>query len=311
VDISVVIPTRNRLESLKVTLAALARQELEDLVAEVVVVDNGSDDGTPEWLCERARTFPFGLRAFTESAAGVSVARNRGVEEARGRLVLSINDDTSPADSDLVAGHVWAHAQTTDSIAVLGRIVYPASERANDPFMAWLSRGAQFDFDSLEQGREPLPNHYYTAHLSFGRDRFRAVGGMDERLVFGFEDAEFGFRMSQGGTTLSYQPQLVLLHRHSMDPGSWRAHRERMGAAAALVNRVHRTKPPIADPARGPYWRGLSLVDTALQRVPTDWRSAPAPLRKAAYGIMNNGAYARGYRRAERVHARGAQTSRS
>jgi GT2 family glycosyltransferase len=195
VDVSIVVPTRNRLGSLKLTLTALAGQELGGSTAEVVIVDNGSNDGTVEWVRERAPTFPFALRLLTEPAEGVSAARNRGVAEARGRLILSINDDTPPANPNLVAEHVRAHARSTDSIAVLGRIVYPVGKLTDDPFMAWLSRGAQFDFDSLDQGKAPLPNHFYTAHLSFRRDRFLAVGGMDERLAFGFEDAEFGHRM--------------------------------------------------------------------------------------------------------------------
>jgi GT2 family glycosyltransferase len=302
-DLTVIIPTRDRLEALRGTLSSLAAQRLGEIEVEVVVVDNGSDDGTCAWVLGRAATFPFPLRLVEERTRGVSAARNRAVAEAKGRLILSINDDTAPITPDLVAGHVQQHIALADTVAVLGRISYPPDQMSADPFLAWLNDDAQFAFGRLKRGEPPLPNHYYTAHLSFRRDVFEAVGAMDERLEFGFEDAELGVRMSAAGIRLVYRSDLVLCHDHPITVTEWRRRAERMGAAGWLVNQLHPTDPPIAQPACGRYWRTLELGDRVLAKLPTTWRWLHPSLRDAIYTIVNQGSYTRGYLDAARSPA--------
>lgn len=299
-DVTVIIPTRNRLARLRMTLGSLATQALGGIEAEIVVVDNASEDGTVTWVRELAATFPYSLTVVTEQAPGVSAARNRAVERACGRLILSINDDTAPVAPDLVAGHVQAHAAHPHAIAILGRITYPSDQIARDPFLAWLNDDAQFAFGRLERRELPTPNHYYTAHLSFGRDVFYAVGRMDERLVFGFEDAEFGTRMMRASVPLVYRSDLVLKHDHPVSVAQWRHRAERMGTAGAEVNRLHPMQPAIAQPAVGGYWRTLDIADMWLSKFPTNWQWLHPTLRDAIYTIINQGSYARGYRRESR-----------
>jgi glycosyltransferase involved in cell wall biosynthesis len=88
-EISVVIPTHNRRDLLSLTLRSVLRQRDVDL--EVVVVDDGSGDDTPEFL--RRVTDPR-VRVLRHAAPqGVSTARNHGIEEARGRWVAFLDDD--------------------------------------------------------------------------------------------------------------------------------------------------------------------------------------------------------------------------
>jgi GT2 family glycosyltransferase len=296
-DISVIIPTHNRLDVLKLNLEALATQELGDYEAEIVVVDNGSDDATVDWVIARATRFPYPLRVEIETTPGVSAARNRGVALSQGELLLSINDDTVPADDSLIVGHIEAHRESRKPLAVLGRIGYPDSLLRSDPFMAWLERGPQFDFEHLEAGLQPLPNHYYTAHLSLTREQFLAAGGMDERLRFGFEDAEFGYRLASSGTGLLYRGDLRLIHHHPMDLSAWRRRNERMGAAAGRVNQIHPINPPLAGVPDGLSDRLCATTDSVLALLPTDWRWAPRQVRDRVYGAVFRGAYRRGYRR--------------
>src|SRR5687767_4313771 len=118
-DVTVVIPTRDRWDVLSRTLAGLERQELDDVEAQVVVVDNGS----------RERPDLPGVRVVGEPVPGAAAARNRGIAEARGRIVLLIGDDCIPADTGLVRGHVESHADGVPR-AVTGRIEWdPAVER--------------------------------------------------------------------------------------------------------------------------------------------------------------------------------------
>jgi len=119
--ISIVIATKNRLAALRSTIRALARQTLGEHEAEVVVVDNGSTDGTLEWLEHCRAQFPLPLEVFSEPTPGVSAARNAGVRRARHGHILFLNDDTAPADEWLVAGHIREHLMAGASeIAVLG-----------------------------------------------------------------------------------------------------------------------------------------------------------------------------------------------
>jgi GT2 family glycosyltransferase len=299
-DISVVIATRNRLPVLQDTLNALSEQECAEVRAEVVVVDNGSSDGTAAWVASASATFPMRLRLVFEVDGGASAARNRGVAAADGQLVLFLNDDTTPACKDLLRQHVVAHREIDTDSAVLGRTSYPESELA-DPFMAWLESGAQFEYAALDRGTEPGPSHYYSSHLSFPRSRYLAIGGMDERIPYLFEDSELGRRMWDSGVGLRYRPDLVVIHHHRMTLETWRWRMEKVGAVGAFVNSLYPVQPPIASVAHGFRWQLLSLVDTLISRLPTDWHAAPRKVRGRAYTVAHLGAYGRGYRRAERT----------
>ena len=104
---SVVIPTFNRLPRLKQVLGALAKQSLDNDLFEVVVVSDGSTDGTKEYLS--GVTSRHLVHAHQDNA-GPGAARNRGVQLARGRLILFIDDDIV-ATPTLVERHLAAHGE--------------------------------------------------------------------------------------------------------------------------------------------------------------------------------------------------------
>lgn len=86
--VSVIVPTRNRLPQLQRAIAGVERQTFGSY--EVIVVDDGSTDSTPEWLSAHGG----GVRLVTATvASGAGAARNRGVQHARGELVAFLDDD--------------------------------------------------------------------------------------------------------------------------------------------------------------------------------------------------------------------------
>lgn len=299
--LSIVIPTKNRLTVLRNTVSVLAEQTLDEHEAELVIVDNGSTDGTLDWL-EHCRTrFPMPFEVFSEPAPGVSAARNAGVRRARHDHILFLNDDTSPSDDRLVAGHAKAHERAEGKeIAVLGRVTYPV-EQLVDPFMRWINDGAQFDYARLQRGELPRAPHFYTAHISFPRRPFERAHGMDERLRFGFEDAALGHRMGQQGVPIHYHPELIAHHDHPIDLRTWSKRAIVMGRAGWYVNAIYPTNPPLAQPATTLYWRALEIAAQALDVIPTDWSRLPSPLRESVYVILNQGFYTRGYRLASKT----------
>src|SRR6185436_816670 len=117
-EVSVVIPTHNRLEVLAEVLQALEFQQGAPAF-EVVVVDDGSSDGTSDWL--RSRTFNLPLRVLTQENRGPAAARNTGVAVAAGRWVFFLGDDTVPSPGWLAA-HREAHRTRGDDphLAVIG-----------------------------------------------------------------------------------------------------------------------------------------------------------------------------------------------
>src|SRR5262245_33713617 len=104
--ISVVVPTYNRVERLRHVIAALESQSYPRNDYEVIVVSDGSNDGTHAYL--EALRSTMRLRWFSQSNRGPAAARNAGVDKAVGELIAFIDDDVVP-EAGLLAEHVRAH----------------------------------------------------------------------------------------------------------------------------------------------------------------------------------------------------------
>src|SRR5262245_2023039 len=117
--VSIVIPTYNRRESLCRTLYSLFQQDFPMSDFEIVVVIDGSTDGTEEMLCSLEP--PCALRWFVQENQGASAACNRGVEEARGELIVFVDDDNLAAPQ-LIREHTSSHADNPNK-AVLGAVL--------------------------------------------------------------------------------------------------------------------------------------------------------------------------------------------
>ena len=118
---SVVIPTCSRLDSLPLVLFALEQQQKAPPF-EVIIIDDGSQDGTSAWLDSRASSVP--IQVLKQVHAGPATARNRGLKAARGKWVAFLGDDTIPSP-DWLAWHLAAHRQSQtrkEAVAVVGYI---------------------------------------------------------------------------------------------------------------------------------------------------------------------------------------------
>jgi len=166
-NFSVVIPTFNRLEVLPEVLTALAEQERAPSY-EVVVVDDGSTDGTGEWL--EAQSFPESVVVLHQSNGGPAAARNLGVRTARGEKVAFLGDDTVPHKGWLAA-HAGAHAERRGEslLAVIGYTGWHARLRL-DPFLRYINEyGLQFGYALIETPEDVPFNFFYTSNLSLPR----------------------------------------------------------------------------------------------------------------------------------------------
>ena len=234
---SIVIPTYERPDTLFQVLDALGRQtDAPDF--EVLVVDDGSRDGTSERLAAYRPAYPF--RSFRQRNTGPAGARNRGIEAAHGRFVLFLGDDTVP-EAGLLSVHAAAHAERRDhAVAVLGYTTWP-KERRVSPFLHHINEyGLQFGYGLIEDSESVPFNFFYTSNVSVPRELLVRAGLFDTGFPHAaWEDIEIAYRMSAMGMKIVYRPAAVARHHHRITFASFRRRQERAGEAAAVFYGKH------------------------------------------------------------------------
>lgn len=223
--LSVIIPTFNRRDSLRVTLDGLARQTFPAEQFEVLVVSDGSTDGTDEWLREYASQAPYALRPFTQANAGPARARNRGIQEARGEVVVFLDDDVEPMP-DFLAAHAAHHRSDSDKEVVIGPMSPDPKRRAEEPpWIGWEHAMLQKQYENWRTGVWDGcgPHHFYSGNASVRRAHLLAVGGFDEAFTRQ-EDVELAFRLERAcGVRFLFDAQADGLHRPARRFASWLA----------------------------------------------------------------------------------------
>ena len=226
--LSVVIPAYGRQELLDQCLTRLADQTLEPDRFEIIVVDDGSP--SPLKVGGNAR----GLR---QENRGPAAARNYGVTEAQGEVVVFIGDDIQ-VPRDFLEVHAQFHQQRHSAWeGMLGRVDWPA-EFLLDPYMNWLDRsGLQFGFHGLEPGQRLQYYHFYTSNISVKRATLLAFPFDEDFPQAAFEDADLGARLAEADFRLYYEPRAHAEHRHFYTLEESCAHRRRVGQSARIFER--------------------------------------------------------------------------
>jgi GT2 family glycosyltransferase len=150
---------------------------------------------------------------------GKSRALNRALAEARGDLLLILDDDVT-VDEDCIAKHVEAHQQT-EFAAIQGRIL-PGKDpegRGADP-----NRLREYNIPIIDYGDRIIPIRGLTGtNMSFKRQVLETIGGFDDRLgpgASGFsEDTEFSIRIRKAGFKIGYTPEAIVYHE--LDPNRY------------------------------------------------------------------------------------------
>jgi glycosyltransferase involved in cell wall biosynthesis len=293
---SVVIPTYRRPETLFPVLDALGRQT-DPPEFEVVVVDDGSGDDTAERLA--AYRPPYRFRFFSQKNGGPASARNRGVREARGRIVLFLGDDTVPEPA-LLAVHGRAHAERRPHpIAVLGYTTWPRDLRVS-PFLHQINEyGLQFGYGLIRDPEQVPFNFFYTSNVSLPRELLLEAGLFDTSFPHAaWEDIEVAYRLMQRGMRMLYRPEAVARHHHDITFASFRRRQEKAGEAAAIFYRKH---PELGDFLAVPQAKLLPERRTLTERFLPVWaaraerRSLPGA-RRALESVLRHD-YLRGLKR--------------
>jgi len=244
VKLSVVVPTYERLAKLAACLDSIASQDGVEQT-EVVVVDDGSRDGTREWLDVRAREpWPFALRIVHARHRGPAAARNAGVLAASGDAVLFTGDDCSLAPGCL-APHIEFHAAPRNA-SLLGHTTWLPSLEIT-PFMHYQENGgSQFAYGRIADRADAGWRFYYTTNISTSRELLLAQP-FDERFPAArYEDLELGFRLARLGHRVSYEPRAVAWHDHPIEFADFRARSVEYGEHAVLFHQLHEGSEELA-----------------------------------------------------------------
>ena len=225
-DLSVIICTYNRCESLRDTLRALKQQELpEGVRLEILVVDNNSTDGTREVVRQEAADSGWLIRYLFESQQGLSRARNCGIREARGELVAFIDDDELAAPGWL--RDLYGVCREYQADCVGGRILLKWISPPPD-WLVYHRLEGQLGF--LDRGPKPIvadsstgEGFLFGGNIAFSRKIFDEVGlfRTDLGVVGGRpargEDSEMLQRLLKAGKKVVYAPNAVVYHKITAD----------------------------------------------------------------------------------------------
>jgi GT2 family glycosyltransferase len=237
--VTVVIPNWNGLDHLPECMAALARQTYGDFG--VVVVDNGSSDGSLAWLRENAPETRIIARADN---GGFAVAVNEGIRSADGDYVALLNNDTL-VDDRWLAELVATLDRTGYDLAASLMVFYDEPEVVNaagDDYyyerFAMRNRGIT---KPASEYLEPVRVLGACAGAAIYRRRlFDEIGFFDERFFLNHEDSDLNLRALIAGKRCAYVPTAVVRHKHSAtvkSQPSWKMRRYVIRNQAAVVTK--------------------------------------------------------------------------
>jgi glycosyltransferase involved in cell wall biosynthesis len=219
-NITVILCTFNRCTCLAKALGSVAASVLPSSVQwEVLVVDNNSSDRTREVVEGFCYRYPGRFRYLFEGHQGKSYALNAGIREARGDVLVFLDDDATVES-------LWLHnltaALSNGEYAGAGGRILPA-QTFSPP--RWLALDGPYDpggilYAHLDLGDEPreLDRAPYGTNMAFRKEVFEKYGGFRTDLgprpgcEIRNEDTEFGRRLMAAGERLRYEPSAVVYH---------------------------------------------------------------------------------------------------
>ena len=236
-DISVIIPTRDRSESLKKVLNSFADQSYPCGKFEVIVIDDGSLDDTESSVKGLQNNIPFKLSYLKQDKSGPAAARNKGINLAQSQMLLFTGDDTLPT-SDFIAQHLKFHRRFPD-VAVLGFTDWSKESEITD-FMRYIApNGLQFRYESIKNSHDCDFCHFYTSNISLSKKWF-----IDERFDEAFkfatlEDTELAYRLKKKGLRIIFNKKAINYHSHQVTLESFCQRMELTGLSAVIFIQKH------------------------------------------------------------------------
>jgi glycosyltransferase involved in cell wall biosynthesis len=271
VTISVVICSFNRLDCLRDSVAAVVAQLSKHATSELIVVDDGSTDGTAAWLS--AQPARPGVTFLCQPNRGLSAARNAGFASARGDWIAYLDDDALPSP-DWLTDLSRACASAPKTVATIGgpvRLQWPHAAPT------WLSPSLQEWLTHWEPGGDARTSAtealFRGANMTCRRAALVAAGGFSEHLgrkggsLISREECELADRLRAAGWTSRFEPAPWVWHRvpEARLRRAWfcrRLHAE--GISLHLTDHANGEKSPLRRRGRAVLYAVKKILAPAL-----------------------------------------------
>jgi len=215
-EISIIILTFNSIKFVKSCLDSIFSQDRQNF--ETIVVDNGSNDGTTNFIKEK---YPQVILIENKDNLGACKARNQGIEIARGKLVLTI-------DCDIVLERVFL-SRIVEAIKIAPTYVGMIQPKILNfdkrtiyscgIYLSWLRRFYDIGKGKFDNGQFDKPQYIFgacSAAALYRREMLEAIkediGYFDERFFFLVEDVDLAWRAQKKGWRTLYHPEAVCCH---------------------------------------------------------------------------------------------------
>ena len=238
--------TYNRAPLLERVLDACFEQTFDASDYEVVLVNDGSTDATPEVIARAARHATCRFEVINQVNSGLAKGRNAGIARATGERIIFIDDDVLPLPN-FVAEHLRSHERTPKAIVRGGAINVESFDDL--PMAIWSLK----DYSA---------NFFWTTNVSVPLATIRAIGGFNESFSeYGWEDIDVGLRLRFGGVRAVFNHKALVYH---YKPRPRSASVEKMIAQARAQAR---TAVQLA--AIHPHWR--TYLATGINPIQRTW----------------------------------------
>lgn len=195
--VSVIIPCYNHGKFLLEAVNSVFESSYQHF--EIIIIDDGSTDGSFQLAQELAFKYPRLIRSYTQKNSGPSVARNKAIAIAKGKYILPLDADDKIGSNYLEQGIYFLEKDPEI------KLVYCEAEKFGLKSGRW--KLGPFCRQSLAQD-----NMIFVSSL-FRKSDWEAVGGFDEQMKWGWEDWEFWISLLKSGGQVKKLPILGFYYR--------------------------------------------------------------------------------------------------
>lgn len=226
---SVILPTRNRLALLTHAVQSVLRQRAG--LGELIVVDDGSSDGTVSYL-ESLHSHPR-FRFILQSHHGPAAARNAGIDAAREEFIAFTDDDCVVPPDWLESLHKVFSETGADVVG--GRVHNGLPENV----YAEVSQVTINHLSEKINQNETSQKFFTSNNVAYRSSMLKRMGGFDERFRWaGGEERALHLKLSKGGAKMVFAPDIVVTHYHAMTFSGFLRQQYNYGKGSWLLHRV-------------------------------------------------------------------------
>lgn len=235
--VSVIIPTYNRCDKLLNCLRFLNEQNFPQEDFEIIVVNDGSDDNTESKLKKiKYKNLSF----YTQKNSGQGIARNLGIEKAKGEILIFIGDDIYP-QKNFLKTHYEFHKNTPANYAALGLTEWYPKIKIT-AFMNWLvSGGPQFAYFKLKDKHKASFWYFYTSNISLKKSLLNKHKFDRDFKSYGWEDIELAYRLTKKeNLEIIYLKKALAYHDHEISEASLKNRMIAVGKSLHIFQKKHK-----------------------------------------------------------------------